>query len=66
MPSTPGPKRGTGSDVRAARLAERRERADRCLDLFLRIRAVTPDPYGEHLLLWLDPKAEAPAQQPEP
>ena len=60
MPTTPGvrPERGIRINLRAARLAERRERADRCLDLFLRIRAVEPDPDGEHLLLWLDPKIE--------
>lgn len=53
-------------DGRAARLTERRERAGRCLDLFLRIRAVAPDPDGEHLWLLLARKDETRAQQSEP
>ena len=68
MPTTPGlrPERGIRIDVRAARLAERRERAERCLDVFLRIRGYAWDDTGEALWLNLAPKDEARSQQTQP
>jgi len=53
MPPTPDRRSG-----RAARLAERRERAERCLDVFLRIRGYAWDDTGQTLWLDLAPKDE--------
>lgn len=61
MPPTPDRRSG-----RAARLAERRERAERCLDLFLRIRGYAWDDTGQTLWLVLAPKDETRSQQTQP
>lgn len=46
---------------RLKRLAKRAADRERSRDIFMRLRAVTPDPDGEHIWLLLDPKkGEAP------